>query len=402
VLALDRPELIDEIEPCLITQTDPDPQLRIAFFCQGFPVGYPYGAPAEGFLQGLDARGWIEAIADTDFGHFIEPGFSGAPVFARDPAIAPIGEIIGICVTADIGGRRVARLIPPAQLAFAARSVADPYRWLEHFTHRDVAFFFGREKLTKELSEALRRSRFILVAGPAGSGKSSLLQAGLLVNGRRHGMKTVVVRPVADVRAELALALGLRPDQPADNNAIRRAVEDCVSTGGLWLGIDQAERLVQSRNREHARQFLRLLAELREEFEDLQIAIVVRSDGLPALLAAQPPSRMLERNLHYIDELGREELREAIERPAGRLRVGFAPTLVRRIINDILSEERVSLSNLQFSLSQLWKSRTNATINEQAYRDLTPSIERARWYRLHPVSPAPANSFGARAAHPLR
>jgi V8-like Glu-specific endopeptidase len=137
VITLDNPERVETIEPCLIAETDP--RAGVTFSCQGFPAGYPQGAPARGVLQGTDAGGWTDAVADSGFGHFIEPGFSGTPVFIGRDAEVRGGEVIGLCVTADIGDKRVARLIPPAQLAFAIRSVSSPYRWLEPFSQRDAA-----------------------------------------------------------------------------------------------------------------------------------------------------------------------------------------------------------------------------------------------------------------------
>jgi len=368
LLTLDPSEHVAEIEPCLIAMTDP--AAEIPFSCQGFPFGYPNGAPAEGRVQGLDAGGWIDVVAETTIGYFIEPGFSGAPVFAgRAPHIRG-GEIIGLCVTADIGGKRVARLIPPAQLARAVRSVVSPYRWLEHFSQRDVAYFFGRDGLTKELWEELRNQRFLLLAGPAGSGKSSLLDAGLVAKARRAGMNAYVMRPLADARAELVRTLSLPADPPANDEDIRRKVEALVTSGGLLLGVDQAEELVRGNNREQATQFLQLLEDLRNELGGLQIALASRSDGLPGLLAVQPRLRLLERNLRYIDELGREELTAAIELPAKCLHVGFAPGLVQTIVNDALNEPRVPLPIVQLCLSRLWELRSDATIVKQAYLDL--------------------------------
>jgi hypothetical protein len=364
VLTLDKPELVEPIEPCLIAETDP--KLGISFSSQGFPAGWPHGALAEGSLQAFDARGWIVAVPNTGFGHFIEPGFSGAPAFAGLREDINAQEIIGLCVTADVEGK-AARLIPPAQLADAVRSAISPYRWLENFNQRDAGYYFGREELTEALWEEVGSQRFVLLAGPAGSGKSSLLQAGLLAKARSEKIGTLAMRPLADARGELARTLGLPTHAPRDDEAFHRAVQVHIEAKSLLLGIDQAEELVHGPNREQAAQFLQLLADLRERFDGLQIALAARSDELPALLAAQPRSRLLERNLRYIDELGQKELRAAIERPAARLRVGFPPKLVTRIVNDVLKEPRVPLPILQLCLSRLWLS---ASINDQAYEDL--------------------------------
>jgi hypothetical protein len=137
------------------------------------------------------------------------------------------------------------------------------------------------------------------------------------------------------------------------------------------LGIDQAEELVQAHGRDHAAEFLQFLAELRDENSELQIMLATRSDALPLLLAAQPRSpRLVQRNLHYIDPLGRDELRAACERPAARLRVMFDPGLPGIIVNDALQEPLVPLPVFQLCLSKLWESQTDAVITTAAYREL--------------------------------
>jgi hypothetical protein len=154
VLKLADPDRVASIDACLIAETDPE--ANTAFVCQGYLIGWPNGALAEGVLRGSDAGEWIDAVADADFGHFIEPGFSGAPVFATQQEPAAVDHVLGICVTADVGGRRVARLIPPTHLAKALRTVASPYRWLEYFDQRHAAYFFGRDRLINELWEELQ------------------------------------------------------------------------------------------------------------------------------------------------------------------------------------------------------------------------------------------------------
>ena len=227
VLTLDKPEMVERIDPCLIAETDPPADTD--FSCQGFPAADPNGDLAEGSVQGRDAGGWITVVGKSQFGHFVEPGFSGGPVFAGKGQSVRPGEVIGLCVTADISGMRVARLIPPAQLAAVIRSVdgASPYRWLTYFSQRDVAYFFGRDELNKELWRQLADERFLLLAGPAGSGKSSLLRAGLMVNAQRANMETLAIRPLADAKAELVRALGLSAG--SDDQAIRQEVETRVS-----------------------------------------------------------------------------------------------------------------------------------------------------------------------------
>jgi Trypsin-like peptidase domain len=87
VLTLDKPEMVERIEPCLIAETDPPADTD--FSCQGFPAADPNGDLAEGSVQGRDAGGWITVVGKSQFGHFVEPGFSGGPVFCRKGPIGP-------------------------------------------------------------------------------------------------------------------------------------------------------------------------------------------------------------------------------------------------------------------------------------------------------------------------
>jgi hypothetical protein len=115
ILEATKPDQIVALTPSSISDRNPQPDT--AFSCQGFPVGYPNGAIAQGVLRGADAGGWIQAVAETTFGQFIEPGFSGAPVFARERGAVQSKEILGLVVAIDSDkSKRVALIIPPIHL----------------------------------------------------------------------------------------------------------------------------------------------------------------------------------------------------------------------------------------------------------------------------------------------
>ena len=377
VLKLSDPERAGSIEACLIAQTDV--AAGLAFACQGFPKGYPKGALAEGVLRGADSAGWLDTVPDQGFGHFIEPGVSGAPMFARGPEGACGGTVLGLSVTADSGRRPIARTIPPAQLAAALRAVVSPYRWLEYFDQRDAAYFFGRDELIEELSLHLGQHRFLVLAGPSGSGKSSLLRAGLLNAARRSGNETLVIRPLDNVWRELGRQLGLPADPVPSEEAVRHALEARLLGARrlkktLLLGIDQAEELVQAPRRAYAAEFLQFLAELRDENVELQITLATRSDALPLLLAAQPRSpRLVERNLRYVRRARPERIASGLRTSGCAVahRVGSWP--VRDDVNDALQEPRVPLPVFQLCLSKL-----SGIANRHG--DHCRCVPRGRWF----------------------
>jgi hypothetical protein len=101
-----------------------------------------------------------------------------------------------------------------------------PYRGLEVFGEEDARFYFGREAYVQRLLEKLKQARFVAVVGPSGSGKSSLVRAGLLPRLRAGGgrWRILVVRPGGDPLAALAggllgLVPGVAPRRTADELA---------------------------------------------------------------------------------------------------------------------------------------------------------------------------------------
>jgi WD40 repeat protein len=369
VLELPQSGPLAMLEACLVPESDTPPGTK--FSAWGFPVGYPTGAMAQGTLRGADPGGRLDAVADDAFGHFVEPGFSGAPVFAGQEAQVIPGNALGICVTNDAGGKRIARIISPAHLAQALRAVISPYRWLAAFEARDTPFFFGREALADSLWQDLRQRRFLLLAGASGSGKSSVLRAGLATRAASAGYAVRIFRPLGDARAELAAALGL--PRKAEIAAVADAIGREAKKQPLMLGMDQAEELVRGTESERAGAMLQAFAELREELDDrFLVALAARSDALDALFVVQPRlgSRaapgLLERHLRFLDLLGREELHAAIVRPAARLRARFAPGLADNIVEDVLRDQ-VPLPVVQLCLSRLWQSRVDGEIPASAY-----------------------------------
>jgi hypothetical protein len=372
VLELKFPDRTIAPEACLIAEEDP--AVGVAFSVQGFPAGYPNGALAEGILRGPDAGGWLDAAAGSAFGHFVDPGFSGAPVFAGQGNSVVAGTTLGLCVTNDADGKRIARIIPPGHLAHVLRKVISPYRWLAAFEARDAPFYFGRALLIDSLWQELIERRFLLLAGPSGSGKSSVLRSGLANRAAHAGYAVRIVRPLSDARAELAAAMGL--PRETELAAVAEEIRHAAETQKILLGIDQAEELVREAPSNRSSDVLRTLAELREDLRDrLLIVLAARVDTLDALFAVQPrpkgPSRpgLLERHLRVIDPLGREELNDTIVRPAARLRVRFAPRLAERIVEDVLRDQ-VPLPVVQLCLSRLWQKLSGNEIRTTDYDEM--------------------------------
>ena len=98
---------------------------------------------------------------------------------------------------------------------------ANPYKGLRAFEEADAADFFGREALTERLVERLRETRFLAVVGPSGSGKSSVVRAGLVPALRRGALPGSESWPIVEMfpgaypLEELEAALTRVADQAA-------------------------------------------------------------------------------------------------------------------------------------------------------------------------------------------
>ncbi len=122
----------------------------------------------------------IEATKQT--GIFVERGFSGSPVWNEQTE-----GILGVVVAAEKrSGVRVAFVIPGRTLIAFWPELGEfsippcPYKGLLAFREKDAPFFFGRDVFVERAAEALRRQPLLAVVGPSGSGKSSVVFAGVV------------------------------------------------------------------------------------------------------------------------------------------------------------------------------------------------------------------------------
>ncbi len=356
----------------------------------GFPRGHDEGVWAKGVLLAPTGdRGWVQMEAEKVIGFAVQRGFSGAPVW-DDRLNAAVG-----LVAAAAGERetRAAFCIPVAQLvAFwpdldkHARP-PNPYRGLEPFREQDAANFFGREKLSEELAERVRRDSLTVVLGASGSGKSSLVQAGLIPRIRAlPGWVIALARPTEDPFRELARVLV--PLLEPDLTEVKRLAEindlaNNLATGRVTLD-DVVRRILEKQAGEH---FL-LVVDQFEELFTLVTDRAVRRRYLDMLLdAGEKPrtplhlvlvmrmdfraeSRRLDQSLrehHFlVTSMSDEELRRAIVEPARRAHVTFEPGLVERILEDV-GDEPGNLPLLEFALTQLWERQEYRRLTHAAY-----------------------------------
>lgn len=233
-----------------------------------------------------------------------------------------------------------------------------PYLGLNAFQENDSTRFFGRGALIDKMIELLRRQRLMAVVGPSGSGKSSLVRAGLLPQLRRGvlpGSETWRILPAmvpgSDPLAALA-ALKIEPDEEPPR----------------LLVVDQFEEVFTLCEDERARQqFVDALVALVSAKVAHRVILTVRSDFESYLTKYEALYKLYDAGRALITPLEAGELRAAIERPAALVGLKFEAGVEDRLLHDLLGEP-AGLPLLQFSLLMLWEERQRNRITLATYK----------------------------------
>jgi hypothetical protein len=253
------------------------------------------------------------------------------------------------------------RLGQAAPIAAAVESdLSCPYPGMRPYTASNAACFYGRDKEIAEIIGKLRAGeREIYIVGPSGSGKSSLVAAGVLPR-LAHGVPGLGPFLTRSLRtgeypAE-RLAQLLEGDIHKPSVALDALLSGHAPTTSLLLFIDQLEELFTLADSEERARFLASVLELRRDPRCV-LVFTLRADFYGALMGSTLWTDEQSR-ISRIDilPLRGAALRAAIERPARDIGVYFEPELVERLLSDAASEPGI-LPLLQETLAQLWDRR---------------------------------------------
>jgi energy-coupling factor transporter ATP-binding protein EcfA2 len=284
-----------------------------------------------------------------------------------------------------------------------------PYRGLDAFREEDSAFFFGRGSVDDakspigELVRKVREQSFVMVVGRSGSGKSSLVYAGLLPALRRERDRfwdVLSLRPGPNPLRALAAAFNPRADnEGAAEYATKITSEaDKLRTGDaellshmirqeldqaegkpdrLLLYIDQWEELYaqapssndKERAAQHATDVSRFIDLLLKAAQTAPVAVVgtVRADFYDPLIGHSQVRTLLPTRQVLLAAMLRSELESTIVEPAKKVGLAFdPPSLVKRILDEA-GEDEGMLPLLQYALKESWALRKDNTITADAY-----------------------------------
>ncbi len=334
-----------------------------AFACQRLPL-YQSMRQARRKLQGLE----------DDF-----PGASWLPVLCQNPAVEPSTWL-------QLGGM-----------------VPCPYRGLFAFQEADADLFFGREQVTHDLITAVKRKALVAVIGASGSGKSSVVFAGLVPGLRNHQSSTrwqiLSCRPgiqpfdaLAEAFVDLGVAnqetileqphiraardrpyrlpvLELAVDLHHDRQALCKTIEhlhQAHPNTRLLLIVDQFEELYTLCPEAERQPFLDSLLDAVQSAPAFTLVLTLRADFYGYALSDRRFSDALQGAVYNLGPMSREELHRAIAQPAAQMQVKLESGLTDKLIQATWSHAG-RLPLLEFALTELWSQQQAGWLTHQAY-----------------------------------
>ncbi|MEO1396193.1 MAG: caspase family protein [Cyanobacteria bacterium J06634_5] len=340
--------------------------------CRGYEFAYenegePYSAYTGALLQALENK---EAGSVT---------VAEAHVAVRKLLKGKGQEPISLNYGSDFVVVDYRRAVP----AVDAVSEECPYQGLNAFTPETARFFFGRDADVGRLLQKLTRSNFVPVLGPSGSGKSSVVRAGLVTRLVSQGWQVVTMKPDSSPLAILKMkireflsangvAAGEKRDflRMLETLGVGAMVQQLPGADRVLLLVDQFEEVFTLCERAEQQRFVGELLTVRER-ADARLAVVVtmRSDFVNEWLAVGYPAAVIDQDVVWLGPLRGTHLRDAILKPAQKRGYAFGEGLLELLLADVAAEDNC-LPLLEFALTELWEKRDTQAkkLTAAAYR----------------------------------
>lgn len=269
--------------------------------------------------------------------------------------------------------------------------IENPYKGLAAFQENDSDDFFGRDKLIQTLLDRMDEDhpfqRFLAVVGPSGSGKSSVVKAGLLPALRKGSLPGseswfIVqmipgVSPISELEeALMRVSINPLPDLKEalgeDNGSLVQIVDDALPDDGseIVLVIDQFEETFTTGSAKEREDFLQSLYQtIIHEDGRLRLIITLRADFYDRPLGIQNFSGLMQQRTEVVIPFTPEELEKSITGPARRVKVFFQQGLATQIVSEV-NEQPGVLPMLQYALTELFNRREGPIIMIKDYQEI--------------------------------
>lgn len=256
-----------------------------------------------------------------------------------------------------------------SMLSGEVAAAVNPYKGLRPFAEADADDFFGRDDVVGAIREAVAVRPLVTIVGPSGSGKSSVVSAGLVPMLRKDGARIASMvpgeHPCESLRQALRSVATGNPDSADELALIDAAVSQ--RGGDLVLVIDQFEEcwtLAPTTERERFLSALAHAASCR-----VRCIATVRADLYDRPLRDQVIGQLVADGTFALPPLTPEAMEEAVVRPARRHGVEFDDGVATAIVAEAAAHP-AGLPLLQFALAELYERRTDGRITAQALHDM--------------------------------
>ncbi len=304
-----------------------------------------------------------------------------------------------------------------AAMGAARAAIALPYKGLAAFQLEDAPLFFGRSDLVDKLVARLQQRATLVVGGPSGSGKSSLMRAGLLAALRAGALPgserwpvcllTPGERPLSSLSKQLGGLSGVAtfPDEEA-LRAQPQLIRQAISTTVL-VAIDQFEELFKLCGDEVEREaFLRVLEALTSGADPIaRVVLAVRADFYSACAERPWLAEAINENNVLVGPMSRPQLRQAIEGPARRVGLHLEDGLAERVLTDA-ADDPGALPLVAHAMVETWLRREGTLLTISGYEaaggvaGATGRTADQVWSRLGPEEQRCARRLLLRLVHP--
>ncbi|MGP3685344.1 nSTAND1 domain-containing NTPase [Streptomyces sp. IBSNAI002] len=378
-----------------------DPRNGLAESTEVSVFGYPGSPPRKAngawsscVLRGAVGGGLVQLDASAESALRAQPGYSGSPAIMSDRW----GDaVIGMLAVASRGGEHEdAYAVPLSEMASAWPEVLErsvlppcPYRGLQPFTADDAraGVFVGREREIERLRAMLGNQPCVVVAGPSGVGKSSLVAAGLEPALAADGWTVASFRPGSAPYDSVARAL-LDLEDPDAHPTLERlesraralreegfwpvATRIALLTGRrLALVGDQFEEVLSNGARGLRQEFLERMFPEPDTMGDAPVRLVctLRSDFLPDLLDLPTVGPRIQDRQLNVSPLDEAALTRVIVEPAAAAGVVYSQGVAEAIAAEA-AKAPGSLPLLEFALTELWPMQQERKITFDGYHAL--------------------------------